>query len=224
SVLSHSGSRPSSSRTTLARLSGSAMRSALISRIVILSTSSPTETGTMMVFMRLLLAARAPSLPEGRDGPCAAAPKNLRTPHPGANTASTVAGADCRRPGYPAEASWHPSTAEEAFPSPPASPWASPLARPSAWRWTTWHLAWAGYRDRHRPVVGDIQQAHEAGGRCGNGREPQRRWILMASLPPHPLWRMEQQFWLGDAAFHAQHLAPGALMVLPPPVGVLDRA
>src|SRR5690606_38819074 len=101
SVLSHSGSRPSSSRTTLARLSGSAMRSALISRIVILSTSSPTETGTMMVFMRLLLAAGAPSLPEGRNGPCAAAPKNLRTPHPGANTASTVAGADCRRPGYP---------------------------------------------------------------------------------------------------------------------------
>lgn len=46
----------------------------------------------------------------------------------------------------------------------------------------------------------------------------------MASLSPHPLWRMEQQFWLGDAAFHAQHLAPGALMVVPPPVGVLDRA
>ena len=45
----------------------------------------------------------------------------------------------------------------------------------------------------------------------------------MASLPSHPLWRMEQQFWLGDASVYAQHLAPGALMVLPPPAGVLDR-
>ncbi|HET6632974.1 MAG TPA: DUF4440 domain-containing protein [Rhodanobacteraceae bacterium] len=38
------------------------------------------------------------------------------------------------------------------------------------------------------------------------------------------LWRLEEQFWLGDAAFYERALAPKALMVLPAPAGVLDRA
>lgn len=38
------------------------------------------------------------------------------------------------------------------------------------------------------------------------------------------LWQLEKQFWLGDAAFYERTLAPQALMVLPPPAGVLGRA
>lgn len=38
------------------------------------------------------------------------------------------------------------------------------------------------------------------------------------------LWSLEKQFWLGDAAFYERTLAPGAIMVLPEPAGVLDRA
>ena len=38
------------------------------------------------------------------------------------------------------------------------------------------------------------------------------------------LWRMEAGFWTGDADFYQQHLAGGAMMVFPPPAGVLDRA
>lgn len=37
------------------------------------------------------------------------------------------------------------------------------------------------------------------------------------------LWRLEEQFWLGGADFYERTLAPAALMVLPTPVGVLDR-
>lgn len=37
------------------------------------------------------------------------------------------------------------------------------------------------------------------------------------------LWQLEKQFWLGDAAFYERTLAPQALVVLPPPVGVLER-
>ncbi|HEU4665629.1 MAG TPA: nuclear transport factor 2 family protein [Dokdonella sp.] len=38
------------------------------------------------------------------------------------------------------------------------------------------------------------------------------------------LWQLEEQFWTGPADFYEAHLAPEALMVLPPPAGVLDRA
>lgn len=38
------------------------------------------------------------------------------------------------------------------------------------------------------------------------------------------LWRLEEQFWLADGAFYERTLAPGALMVLPEPAGILDRA
>lgn len=37
------------------------------------------------------------------------------------------------------------------------------------------------------------------------------------------LWRLEEWFWLGGADFYERTLALGALMVLPAPVGVLDR-
>lgn len=37
------------------------------------------------------------------------------------------------------------------------------------------------------------------------------------------LWHLEEQFWLGDSAFYECALAAEALMVFPPPVGVLDR-
>lgn len=38
------------------------------------------------------------------------------------------------------------------------------------------------------------------------------------------LWQLEKQFWLGNAEFYETMLAPQALMIFPPPVGVLDRA
>ena len=38
------------------------------------------------------------------------------------------------------------------------------------------------------------------------------------------LWQLEEQFWLGGADFYERTLAPGALMVLPQPAGILDRA
>lgn len=38
------------------------------------------------------------------------------------------------------------------------------------------------------------------------------------------LWQLEERFWLGSAEFYEATLAPDALMVLPPPAGVLDRA
>ena len=38
------------------------------------------------------------------------------------------------------------------------------------------------------------------------------------------LWRLEEQFWLGSEDFYSNALAPAALMVLPQPAGVLDRA
>jgi hypothetical protein len=38
------------------------------------------------------------------------------------------------------------------------------------------------------------------------------------------LWQLEEQFWLGSSDFYSTTLAPDALMVLPPPVGTLDRA
>ncbi|MGO1541230.1 MAG: DUF4440 domain-containing protein [Luteimonas sp.] len=37
------------------------------------------------------------------------------------------------------------------------------------------------------------------------------------------LWQMEAGFWTGDADFYQRHLAHGAMMVFPPPAGVLDR-
>lgn len=40
----------------------------------------------------------------------------------------------------------------------------------------------------------------------------------------HALWQLEEQFWLGSTEFYDARLAPDALMVLPPPAGVLDRA
>ncbi|MDH5829080.1 nuclear transport factor 2 family protein [Luteimonas sp. M1R5S18] len=38
------------------------------------------------------------------------------------------------------------------------------------------------------------------------------------------LWQLEEQFWLGSSDFYSATLAPDALMVLPPPAGILDRA
>lgn len=37
------------------------------------------------------------------------------------------------------------------------------------------------------------------------------------------LWRLEKQFWTGDADFYEQHLSSDALMVFPEPVGILGR-
>ena len=37
------------------------------------------------------------------------------------------------------------------------------------------------------------------------------------------LWKLEERFWLGSADFYAAHLAEHALMVLPPPAGMLNR-
>ena len=37
------------------------------------------------------------------------------------------------------------------------------------------------------------------------------------------LWKKEERFWLGDAEFYEQALAPDAIMVLPPPAGILDH-
>lgn len=37
------------------------------------------------------------------------------------------------------------------------------------------------------------------------------------------LWDLEEKFWSGDATFHATHVAGEAYMVLPAPVGILDR-
>ena len=41
--------------------------------------------------------------------------------------------------------------------------------------------------------------------------------------PDDALWRLEEQFWQGGADFYELALAADALMVLPPPAGVLDR-
>jgi hypothetical protein len=38
------------------------------------------------------------------------------------------------------------------------------------------------------------------------------------------LWQLEEQFWLGSSDFYSTALAPDALMVLPQPAGILDRA
>lgn len=38
------------------------------------------------------------------------------------------------------------------------------------------------------------------------------------------LWLLEEQFWLGGSDFYERVLARHALMVFPPPVGILDRA
>lgn len=38
------------------------------------------------------------------------------------------------------------------------------------------------------------------------------------------LWQLEERFWLGSADFYSAALAPDALMVLPQPAGILDRA
>ena len=38
------------------------------------------------------------------------------------------------------------------------------------------------------------------------------------------LWRLEMQFWLAGADFYERTLCADALMVFPPPAGVLDRA
>lgn len=43
-------------------------------------------------------------------------------------------------------------------------------------------------------------------------------------MPANDLWRQEQDFWTGDAAWYGEHLAPESLMVFPPPAGVLNRA
>ncbi|MGA7613577.1 MAG: nuclear transport factor 2 family protein [Thermoanaerobaculia bacterium] len=40
----------------------------------------------------------------------------------------------------------------------------------------------------------------------------------------HELWELEREFWLGGVEFYERTLAPHALMVFPPPAGVLDRA
>lgn len=37
------------------------------------------------------------------------------------------------------------------------------------------------------------------------------------------LWELEKYFWLLGAEFYERTLAPAALMVLPQPVGILDR-
>ena len=45
----------------------------------------------------------------------------------------------------------------------------------------------------------------------------------MNDTPFDVLWRLEEQFWLGDADFYERALAAEALMVLPQPAGVLGR-
>ncbi len=45
----------------------------------------------------------------------------------------------------------------------------------------------------------------------------------MNDNPFGELWRLEEQFWLGDADFYERALAAEALMVLPQPAGVLGR-
>jgi hypothetical protein len=37
------------------------------------------------------------------------------------------------------------------------------------------------------------------------------------------LWELERRFWIGDASFHAGHLAPEAWMLLPAPAGLMSR-
>ena len=37
------------------------------------------------------------------------------------------------------------------------------------------------------------------------------------------LWRLEEQFWTGDAKFYAEHLASDCVMVFPPPAGAMTR-
>lgn len=39
---------------------------------------------------------------------------------------------------------------------------------------------------------------------------------------PGDLWTRERGFWLEGADFHRAHLAAGAVMVFPPPVGILE--
>lgn len=46
----------------------------------------------------------------------------------------------------------------------------------------------------------------------------------MDRQPDEALWRLEEQFWQGGADFYELALAADALMVLPAPAGVLDRA
>lgn len=36
------------------------------------------------------------------------------------------------------------------------------------------------------------------------------------------LWEMERRFWLDGPDYHAAHTAEGALMVFPPPAGILS--
>lgn len=38
------------------------------------------------------------------------------------------------------------------------------------------------------------------------------------------IWERERGFWLNGPAFYAEHMAPGAVMVFPPPVGILQGA
>src|SRR5690554_5000495 len=59
-ALVHSGSRPSSSVRTCATRSGWVMRSALICRMVILSASSPSDTGVWIRFTGRSLQGRQP--------------------------------------------------------------------------------------------------------------------------------------------------------------------
>lgn len=37
------------------------------------------------------------------------------------------------------------------------------------------------------------------------------------------LWKVEEEFWRGDAAYYEKGLAPNAMMVFPAPAGVMDK-
>jgi hypothetical protein len=37
------------------------------------------------------------------------------------------------------------------------------------------------------------------------------------------LWKVEEEFWRGDAGYYEEALAPHATMVLPAPAGIMDR-
>lgn len=47
--------------------------------------------------------------------------------------------------------------------------------------------------------------------------------LAMQQIQTETLWQLEEQFWLGSPDFYEATLASDALMVLPPPVGVLER-
>lgn len=46
---------------------------------------------------------------------------------------------------------------------------------------------------------------------------------MVIIMKEQDFWQLEKQFWTGGVDFYDEHLANGALMVLPKPAGVLDR-